>query len=618
VRRLAVIYLGVVLLLVVLLAGAIVAIPFVELAPYIAPRVQAVLGRNVTIGSFRLHPGWSFRVAIDDLHVANMSGGRQPDMVTLRHMTASLAPLSLLGAQPELRHLTVDGLVVFLEQNKDLGSNWVLHKRDPAKPRLPDQDPTGRAAMPTLLDAKVQDSTIIFVLAGGTALTTHLDQASIASAGDTTPVTLTATGNYNAIPLQLLLTGGSWQVLHQPTQPFPVQVEAHSNTTVLHFKGTAMDPLNVDGLDGALDADIPNLNDIMARFGAPVRTDTQATLHGRLTRRGDDWALHDLSGSVETLAFTGDETFTEGKRGQPDQVTASLSVDTVDVGHFESMIGFRNEKAPAARNAMPPVPDQPDAIGSAELHAHEIRYHGLVFTDVAAHATLQPSRATLDSASLSFAGARTTASAVLENAGGATHLAADAALAGAELSTLARALDIGILPVNGTADARLSVDMTGVTIPEALQRSHITTAVTMANGTVPRIAIRLVSANLAALFGHNRGDAAVRCLLAVADLRGLAGSLAPARLATADGTISGYGRINLASGALDMTLRSERATTGFFSLDVPIHVGGTMSDPHILPTLSAQRRARLRATDDVAGLPDNVLSLVRGSACLRR
>ncbi|MGO3516883.1 MAG: hypothetical protein ACTINM_00005, partial [Acetobacter cibinongensis] len=57
------------------------AVGHVNLGPFAGRRATAMLGRPVTIHSLTVKPGSWLQVQLDDVHVANIEGGTEPDMV---------------------------------------------------------------------------------------------------------------------------------------------------------------------------------------------------------------------------------------------------------------------------------------------------------------------------------------------------------------------------------------------------------------------------------------------------------------------------------------------------------------------------------------------------------
>ena len=67
---------------------------------------------------------------------------------------------------------------------------------------------------------------------------------------------------------------------------------------------------------------------------------------------------------------------------------------------------------------------------------------------------------------------------------------------------------------------------------------------------------------------------------------------------------------------MDLTIGSERSTTGVFALDIPIRVSGPFSSPSVSPAQwSAQGRAQLAAADSLSALPPVLREWARRYPC---
>jgi hypothetical protein len=159
--------------------------------------------------------------------------------------------------------------------------------------------------------------------------------------------------------------------------------------------------------------------------------------------------------------------------------------------------------------------------------------------------------------------------------------------------------------------------MSGLSLPDALKASREFAVLSMNGGAVSRQLVQTAAADVRALFGGGNGSARVTCLLVIADLRGLAGPVAPVRLATSEGTIEGFGQVDLLRKWLDVTIRTEPSTTNSVALDVPIRIRGEFESPSVLPASDPFNRAELRDAFALRQLPPDLQQSARASSCLR-
>jgi hypothetical protein len=95
------------------------------------------------------------------------------------------------------------------------------------------------------------------------------------------------------------------------------------------------------------------------------------------------------------------------------------------------------------------------------------------------------------------------------------------------------------------------------------------------------------------------------------------GTLLPLRLESDAAILLGGGTVDLAGRRLDLTLKTERDSTGFFALDLPIRVSGPLDALSAEPDSDADRRWIEAAEKGVMpdGLPKGLGALAKDNAC---
>ena len=599
-------------LLVLLLAGAgAVLRGHVDLAGPFASYATARLGRPVAIAGLRATLGRSLVLDLLDARLANAPNGSRRDMITLRHVQAGLDPWALLHFTLVLRRLDIDGLSVQLEHEANGIANWKFSvaAHQPATTPLPEHS---RRTLPTVLDTVLHDSDVTLRTSSGNLLRIGLEQVRLHSDGDDRPVTLSADGSYNDAPVALRGTTQSFALLRNTAEPFGVDLRMTSGGSVLDFSGTMMDPLNFDGVKGALAANAPVLGDLLSVFGLKLRADLPLTLSATLNKNGDDWHFDAAKGMLAASAFDGKLELIEGKPPQPDTVKTDLRFQTIDMKALLARM-----RSNADWDAMPLVEAHPDTLLDARLGAAVMRYGAVTISDLTTHFAIIPGKVSLDDTAFGIVGGKGTFSVEAEPAANATRATGTLALIGTDIAALGRILSLGSTRLSGRTDLHASAEATGTTIQGAMQASRVDGMLAMQGGAIPREVIQMASVDIGRLFGTRAGVVRVSCLLAGVHLRNLTGPLAPLRLTTSDGTITGAGRIDLRRNTIDVFIRTEPTSTAFSALDVPIHISGAIANPSVSRVLSASVRDRLRAADDLSDLPDDLRQFARGNPCLR-
>lgn len=589
-------------LLVLLLAGWFL-LAAVNLAPLASWLGSTLLGRPLVLETLRVSPGRWVQVQLAGARLDGLPGGAP--LAELTALTAEIEAFSLLRGPLVVRRLEARGARLLLERDPTGRGNWVLGSGEPA-------ENNSRTTFPTLLDAGLRESTIDYRTRSGKLLRFGLEQATLFAPGPAAEARLTAHGRYNDTPLGLEALLGSYPVLRDLAKPFPTDITLRSGTAALRFQGTMTDPLNIDGAEGRLALDTPDLTPLVRLAGedAPARSPA-LRLDGTLQKQGDRWHWSALKGALGDAAVSGQSlTLVEGHDGGPDAITAVLDFDRLDLDRLLAAEGGGQDADVSLA-----VDRAPGTLLSLRLTARRLDYGPLAATDARLVAALRPGHMAVDELALSYLGGRVTAKGQV----GHERIEAQAEAAGVQAEALRRLLGLGALPLGGRLDARFALDAAGATLNAAARVAHASAVVRMQGGSVGRRVLELVSTDIRGLFRTAEGSSPVSCLLAVVDLRGGRATVAPLRLRAGDGTVHGNGTVDLRQRRIDLVIGTEPATTGTLALDVPVRVSGSLDDPSIRPAAwSTEGRAALDAPNAVGRLLPELRPFARQSPCLTR
>ncbi len=601
------------------LAAAFVILPRIDLAARAAARGTAALGRSLTIESLRVSPGLRTTVEIRGARLANIEGGSAPHMATLASATATLDLLPLLRGQVVLREVRAEGFTLLLERDAQRRRNWRFHG-DPAGPSAPFlPEPPDRSGLPVLLDIHLARSEIVFRTSSGTPLRSEITSATIAAPAIDQKLRMRVAGAYNAVPVTLEGTLGTPAQLRDGRTPFPMALVAIAPETNLAFDGTSTDPLNFDRMEGRLNLVARSPGAILTMAGAGPGPAFPVRLAGEFRRHGDVWSLTAARGEIDGEALAAPRLqITEGASGHPDAVVAEIDVTRLDIN---ALFGTPPQQQGGGRgDADIPLTFAvaPDPRLQVTATARELAYADLDATDVRLVASAEPGRVAVETFALRAYGARIEASGVVEPSPRGGRVTAEVAMREGDLDTLRRAFGIRSLPARGPMEARVVVSAEGATMNAATRRANVSAVISMRSGSIAREVIEMASTDLRALFRTARGTTPLTCLLAVVDVRAGRGEAAPLRLRAGTGTISGLATFDLNRKRMDLVIGSQRDTTDFFALDIPVRVSGSFSDPSIAPAnWSRDGRARLAAGDRVAPLPPALRNFARQNPCFR-
>ncbi len=608
-RRRTKIILGVLVGLPVLSVGAaLLVVPRVDLGPMVAARASAALGREVTVGSLHVSPGLTTAVALRGARLANIEGGTRPAMAEVARLDATLDLLALLRGEVVLRDAAADGFVLYLERAPGRRANWHFGDR-PATPAPPGAAPADRSGFPVFRSLRLTRSEVVFRTTGGTELRTGLDEVTLAAAGVDQPTALHAKGSYNGEALTLEGALGSIATLRDAATPFPVTLRATARDTSLLYEGTSTDPLNVDGMDGRLTLAASTPKAILAMAGAAGGPEVPAEIAGHFTRQGDVWRLAEASGTLDGAALTAPMLeLTEGGAGEPDTIVARLAVARLDLGRLAG------ESAGVGEDMALGVPAMPDPLVRAEISAAGFSHPALSGTDAEAKLEVAPGRIRLDTRFVAL-GARIGLVGEALPAGNGARLSAGVQMREADIDRLRRALGVHAVPVGGRLSIDASLFAEAATLGAIRRVGRVSAVAGMTGGSIAREVIEMASTDLRALFRTSRGTTRVTCLLAAVTVNGTRGEAAPLRIRAGTGTIAGIATFDLGRRWLDLVIGSERASTDFFALDIPVRVSGSFENPNIVPARwSREGRARLER-GGFAPLPPDLMAIARRNPC---
>ena len=591
-------------MLVVLAAGA-VALSRMDLAKTASGYLTDRLGRKLTITSVRLRWGDPVRVELGGVTLANMQGGSQPDMITLSRLTADVSPISLIFGPQVIRRLRLEGALVLLERGPGDVPNWKL---SPPTPRIAGQ-PEARLVLPTLLDAHFHNVEIDVRTSSGNTLRTRLDDFAVTAADVDKPVTLAGNGSYNGIPVHADAKLPAFVRLHTHTKTFPVSIKLTSVTTSMALVGNARDPLNFDGIDGRIVLDAPKPQELLALAGVTGTIDVPLTLAGTFKRDDTLWQVTNSDGTLDKGPIKANLTLQEGKRHGLDSVTVDAGFQALDI---DRLLPPADSNQPAAGETPLLVDPAPGALLDIHASAGHVAYRSIQADKFDLKVTVAPGRVSIDQLMLEVAGGSAQSKVTITNRNTKAAVDFDGSLTGVDAAKLSKLMGWGKMPIGGPITSHVTGSMTGATITEAREANRIFGVLTMTGGTVDHQLVSLASTDIRSLFGRT-GSGKLNCLLVILNLQDGHGTIAPLRIKTSDGTITGGGFYDIRRDYLDMTIGTQSATTSFFSLDVPVRISGPATDPDISPVFGGSKR--LTATGKIDELPPDMRAFASANAC---
>ena len=618
-KRIAIV-LVVLLVVVVAAAGATVAwFMTANLKPLAEKYASQLLGQPVIMDSLTL--GWGNPLTLEarGVKVANASWASAPNFVSIDGVSAQLDPWSIFDGTYKFQKLVLVKPVVVLERGAGENRNWRSGPKRPAVPGDIVLVPQYRAQFPHLFDVAVKDGQIVYK-SKSYNMQLDLHDVTLHAPDSDSRVGVAGSATYHGVPVELVADTDSFTAMRDTSKPFGINLILRGAGTEIDFKGSMLDPLGFDGVEGPITIDSTKLGTLMKVFTADIGIDPPFTIAGAFKHGRDHWEVKGSKGKIATSPFTGDLLFDEGPKGKPDNLTARLQFDNLALppilGNAPS-----TSKPPADYTQVPLVLDQNRGTNiDLTLDAKQLVLGktGRI-GDFGLTAKLLSGQVTMSRLTLAFAGGRIDGSASATSVPGGTHITERGVIVGADASQLALYVAALAGKLTGRIDGGFDIDMTGDTLGHAMKASRGHAVVGMVNGSVARDLMEKLSTDVLNLFRSGQGAVPVSCFLAVTDMKSGVMQISPIRLRSNAGTLIGRGVVDVLGRTLDISIQSEAATTGFFALDIPIRISGSFANPNIDPhfgSADATRRA-LANSDPTQGLSAELRGFVERDPCRR-
>lgn len=611
------------LVVVLLLAvgGLVVWLRNADLTQIAAREASEALGRQVTIGHLDVRWGDPLGIEITDLSVANAPWGSKADMIRIGRTIALLDVGALWRGELRYERLRLVDAAVVLERDENGTGNW----------KLPGQDegggsfailPKDRTQFPTLIDFAGEDGLVTYRTRSGNVLRIELDRVAIASPGDDTPVRVQAAGAYNGIAVQIDATTESFGKLRDAGAPFGMPFTLAAKDTDIAFDGTAMEPLDFEGVRGRLVIEARSLNDILAALGSKTKIDLPLSVAGSLARDGDQWSLAAAKGKLAKTAFGGDLALLEGKAGAADDVSLDLDFAALDLDPLLAATGQGGAKSGGKGDAgWEQTPLYPDGLKtlklSADLSTPMLSFGDTKLPDFVLKGRADAGKVALQELRFAFGGGSLALSGALEGSRKSARLNLNARLKKAEIGQISRLLGGSGSEIRGQLDGAATLALRGATLGEGLRQGKGAALLILARGDVARSLIEQVSADLRSIFREESGRVPVGCLLAALSLQDGIGTLAPLRLETDAAILQGAGTVDLTKNSLDLIVQTERDSTNFFALDLPIRISGPFARLAAVPQLGEDSGLPKDAgqAGALARMPASLREMAQGNPC---
>jgi len=307
-------------------------------------------GRKTRIADIAIDWGWTTRVRLDRIEIANTDWGQAPHMFTAEQIEFDIRLWPALAGDLVLPRLILRKPRIVVETGDKQQLNWSLGEAPVTTGTVKAVEPDNRFETPLVGRLEVTDGGVTYRDARRKLELDGTVSTATGSAGDQPTAELQLKGKLEGQPLTVRFVGGSAVLLRDTTQPYPIDLDVAFGATKLTLKGTVQDPFKWTGANVDLTLAGPDLADVYPLLGIPGPATPPYRIAGKLDREPGRWKLHSSTWRVGDSDLTGDVVLDETRK--PRFLTATLASQKLVFADLAPVIG-----APPGRRS-PASPQQ--------------------------------------------------------------------------------------------------------------------------------------------------------------------------------------------------------------------------------------------------------------------
>ena len=537
-------------------------------------KLSETYGAPVAIGSLSRTSLFSFNpvIAVNDLTIRQPEWAGDGNMLVVGQAVAKVSIFSLLTGNAAPNSLRISGLEVNLVRTEDGIGNW--QDRDSSNDEA-ESEPW------QLNDLVIEDSR--FSLRDAKR---KLDISGAISANSDQGLTAEASGTFDGQPARLTFRGG--RLGDQAARsPWPFTAYMQSTDFELDVKGTMAGALNAREVDANVVARAPDLKQLDYLIEAGLFGTQPIAVTGAVKRRGSDWFIDSLEGSIGRSRLRASGTVL--KRDGRTKIDADLHATALDFDDLADDAGLAEARALEARIGERVIPNTKIDLSNMGPTDGEIRFvvdrllidGGSQFRTLKGRLSLDHRVVRIDELEVGLAKGRMSGWIEVDSQNSVPQLSTNLRVEGTSLQALIGQPGM----ISGNLRGIIRVNGAGTTIREAFASSSGKIAFVASSGSVRRTAAFILGQDLGGAIGQQLrdGDAMVplQCAILQFDIAKGVMRPSPLMIATQVSRGQGAGSIMLDGERIDLRLRGVSNDGAALELADPIRVGGSLSSPAI-------------------------------------
>jgi AsmA family protein len=320
--------------------GGVAAYVFVT-SDYVREQIEnragTASGRKTKIARISIDWGWTSRVHLEDVEVANADWGKAEHMFKAQQIEFDVRVWPLLHGDFVLPQVTLIKPEIYLERNAQEELNWSAQQSPVASRTAKQAQPEHRHQTPLIGRLEIKDGRAGYA---DTKRKLELDgtvQTATGQASAAPQAELSLRGRLEGQPLSVRFVGGSGLMLRETDTPYPIDIDVTYGATRLTIQGSLEDPFQYKGANIQLSLTGQDLSDIYPLLGIPGPPTPPYRITGKLHREPGIWRVADM------VLHTGDSDLSGevavDQRNKPSRLTARLVSQHLAFADLAPLVG---------------------------------------------------------------------------------------------------------------------------------------------------------------------------------------------------------------------------------------------------------------------------------------
>jgi uncharacterized protein involved in outer membrane biogenesis len=565
-------------------------------------RGSAALGRPITIGSLNIDWGNTTHVTLTDVKVANVDWASAAHFLEAKSIDFDIRLWPILKGHVRLPKLIIEEPQLFLERGAHGETNWSFGAQPVVDTATKIAAPEERSEAPEIDYLDIKEGKLQYKdIAKKLQLDGKLAFATGEASGPQT-ISFKGKGELEGRGLEVEFVGGSFLMLQQSKEPYPLKLSIRYGATAIDVEGTAKDPIALQGTDLKLKLSGPDLADVFPVLGVPAPPTPPYKLQGELFRDKDVWRFENFAGIVGDSDLQGSLSIDYGRK-KP-LLVAKLTSKLLDLDDLGPLIGLppktggkeaasaeqkkEAQQMAAQDNIFPDVPLNVDKLKVMDmdvtLTAKKVNSQSyLAVGSLEGHVKVDDGKAVVDPIKLGVASGDVEGKLSLDSNPKPAAVSADLTLANLDLATFfknSKYFDA----TSGKIDGRIELSGSGKSLADVMGTSNGQVRAAMDGASISALLVELMGLDIGhALLLYITEDHKIPIRCAVGRLVFSKGetTFAPFIMDTKNSVLFFRGVANLKSQTMKIQVDADGKDFSLLDIAAPVQAVGKIRDPEI-------------------------------------